>query len=369
MGIAAGLDAVGVCQARSWESVRRRLEATRSSGRSDTMAFTFRNPARSSDPSRILRNARSLVVAALDYSASDDGAHAPERPAGAQARVARYATVDHYARLESALAEVAGLLRSRGHRAVVMCDDNSVVDREAAWRAGLGWYGKNSNILLPGRGSWFVLGSVVTDAPLDTTGAPVADGCASCRRCLDGCPTGAIVAPGMVDARRCLSWLLQRPGDFPVEYRVALGDRIYGCDDCQEVCPPNRRQEVAVRVGIGAGAGAGAGGGIGGGASPWRDVCDLLELSDAELLERCDRWYIPDRDPGIVRRNLYVVLGNVTGPEDHRALAAIERGRRNHDPMLARHADWAADQVALRAAQATDSIIVSGTSGSVGSTP
>lgn len=110
-GTAAGLDAVGVCPARSWDSVRRRLEETRVSGRSDSMAFTFRNPARSSDPSRILKNARSLVVAALDYSEV-----IPERPAGAQARVARYASVDHYARLESALGEVAALLRSRGYR-------------------------------------------------------------------------------------------------------------------------------------------------------------------------------------------------------------------------------------------------------------
>jgi len=317
------------------------------------MAFTFRNPARSADPSRVLRDARSLVVAALDYAGE-----LPERPPGAHARVARYASVDHYARLERALGEIAALLRDRGHRAVVMCDDNSVVDREAAWRAGLGWYGKSSNILVPGGGSWFVLGSVVTDAALDTTGAPVADGCGACRHCIDGCPTGAIVAPGMVDARKCLSWLLQRPGDFPIEHRVALGDRIYGCDDCQEVCPPNRRRGAEVLGGPDARPDP-----AGAAPNPWRDVCDLLELSDAALLEHCDRWYIPDRDPRIVRRNLYVVLGNVTAAEDHRALAAIERGRSDADPMIARHAEWAADRVAGRAAQAPDSVAVNGSVG------
>ena len=91
-----------------------------------------------------------------------------------------------------------------------------------------------------------VLGAVVTDAPLSAADPePMADGCGSCRQCLDGCPTGAIVAPGTVDARRCLAWLVQDAGVFDPEYRVALGDRIYGCDDCAEVCPPNR---VRVRL-------------------------------------------------------------------------------------------------------------------------
>ena len=192
------------------------------------------------DPSRILKNARSLVVGAWPIEVG-----VGERPTPTSARVARYATEDHYARLESALTEMADVLRGRGHRAVVMADDNSVVDREAAWRAGIGFYGKNANILLPGRGSHFVLGSVVTDAPLppSTPGRP--DECGSCRACLDRCPTGAIVADGVVDARRCLAWLVQQPGLYPTEFREALGDRIYGCDDCQEACPPSRRHERA----------------------------------------------------------------------------------------------------------------------------
>ena len=123
----------------------------------------------------------------------------------------------------------------------MVADDNALVDREAAVRAGLGWYGKNSNVLLPGAGSWFVLGTVITDAPLPSS-SRLSDGCGPCRRCLDGCPTGAIVAPGVVDARRCLAWLVQAPGSIPEDFRPAIGDRMYGCDDCQEVCPPNRAQ-------------------------------------------------------------------------------------------------------------------------------
>ena len=117
-----------------------------------------------------------------------------------------------------------------------------VLAREAAYRAGIGWYGKNTNLLLPDRGSWFVLGSVITNAnfPPDI---PNKGSCGTCERCIPACPTQAITAPGVLDANRCLAWLLQSEGQFPIEFREALGDRIYGCDDCQISCPPNRREE------------------------------------------------------------------------------------------------------------------------------
>ena len=165
--------------------------------------------------------------------------------AAATGVVARYASDDHYGPLRHALGVIAERLQRDGWQARVIADDNALVDREAARRAGLGWYGKNTNLLLPGLGSWFVLGSVVTDAPLPPAVELVADGCGACRRCLPACPTGALVAPGVLDARRCLAWLVQAPGVFPLEYRAALGDRLYGCDDCQEVCPENA---AAVRI-------------------------------------------------------------------------------------------------------------------------
>src|SRR5690606_1591912 len=159
--------------------------------------------------------------------------------------------------------------------------------REVAYLGGLGWFGKNANILMPGAGSFFVLGSVVTTAEYPVA-EPVADGCGGCRRCLDGCPTGAIVAPGTVDANRCLAWLVQKPGTFPVEYREALGDRLYGCDDCQTVCPPTVRK--GLRIGPPPGAEPAE-------VQAWVDVLDLLEADDATLLERHGRWYLADRDP------------------------------------------------------------------------
>jgi epoxyqueuosine reductase len=253
------------------------------------------------------------------------------------ARVARYATADHYGRLEAGLGAMADELRALGHRAVVVADDNALVDREAAWRAGIGWYGKNSLLLVPGRGSWFVLGSVVTDAVIDDIPQPVADGCAGCTRCIEGCPTDAIVAPGVVDARRCLAWLLQAPGTFPVEFRAALGDRIYGCDDCQEVCPPNRTVELRANR-----------------TEPWPredepgthvDACELLDLDDDALLDRCARWYIPKRDAAVVRRNLLIVLGNSGRGTDRRVRSLLDRYRSDPDPVLAEHARWAIDQL------------------------
>ncbi|HKA05276.1 MAG TPA: tRNA epoxyqueuosine(34) reductase QueG, partial [Acidimicrobiales bacterium] len=295
------------------------------------MPFTYRNPARATDPGATVAGAQALVVGARAY-----GAEEPPRPQEPAGRVARYAWSDHYTALRSALRAVAVRLKVDGWRAVVVADENNLVDREAAYRAGLGWYGKNANLLLPGRGSWFVLGSVVTDAPLDPTRAPVADGCGSCRRCLDGCPTGAIVAPGVVDARRCLAWLVQQPGTFPVEYRAALGDRIYGCDDCQEVCPPNG---LAQRTGRSQARPDGQP------VEAWVPLVELLTASDAELLARHGRWYIAGRDPRWLRRNALVALGNVAHGSDPAVAAVLRAAIAGPDPMLREHAAWAAERL------------------------
>lgn len=318
-----GVEHLGVARAEVLERARRLLHERRDAGLAADMGFTYRNPDRATDPFHSVPGARSIIVAARSYYTDDDPA-----PAGPHARVARYARADHYGPLREALRAVAVRLKAAGERAVVFVDDNGLVDREAAYEAGLGWFGKNANLLLPGGGSWYVLGSVVTTAELAPSPGPVRDGCGSCRRCLDACPTGAIVAPGVIDAHRCLAWVVQRPGPIPEDLRVAVGDRIYGCDDCQDACPP------AVRF-------RGRHPGAGSAAPAWVDVLDLLDADDATLLERHGRWYIAGRDPRWLRRNALVVLGNTGTAADARTLATLQRYRDGDDELLAEHAAWA----------------------------
>jgi len=332
IGRDAGLAAVGVAGAEPFEGTRRVLEERKRAGLHGGMEFTYRNPARSTDPGRTVPGAQALVVGALDYR------RAAEQPApGARGEVARYAWRDHYATLRDALELIAARLRDDGWTARVVVDDNALVDREAAYRAGLGWYGKNTNLLLAEGGSWFVLGSVVTDAPLPETGPPQADGCGGCTRCLTACPTGALVAPGVLDARRCLAWLLQATGPFPPEYRVALGGRVYGCDDCQEVCPPNRafdRRQPPLAAEDD--------------ATPSISLTDLLALDDDALLAEVGRWYIPRREARYVRRNALVALGNVGDGDDPAVVDALTACLADSDSIVRGHAVWAADRLGRR---------------------
>jgi epoxyqueuosine reductase len=325
LGMRAGLHRVGVTDAEVLHRARHELHRRRDLGLHDGMSFTYRNPDRSTDPGASVRDAKAVVVGARSYWMDE-----PERPDGAQGRIARYAWVDHYAPLRDALWAMARSLRADGFSAVVFADDNSLVDREVAWKAGLGWFGKNANLLLPDAGSWFVLGAVVTDAPLPVTAAPVDDGCGRCQRCIPACPTGAIVADGVIDAAACLAWVLQKPGVIPRHLRGAVGDRMYGCDDCQTSCPPSIRlgpRHPATDVGA---------------ARAWLDVVALLDADDDQVLEMWGRWYLADRDPMWARRNALVVLGNTGDGRDPAVERVLCRHLRHPSAMVRVHATWAA---------------------------
>jgi len=347
LGVAAGLDRVGVASAAPLRDTRDVLEARKAAGLAGSMEFTYRNPSRSTEPDRALPGAAALVVGARRY---DREVPVPPETMRVPGRVARYVAGDSYGELRRGLDAVAERLRADGWSARVVLDDNALVDRAVAHRAAIGWFGKNANILVPGIGSWVVLGSVVTTAPLPPAAEPVADGCGPCRRCLDGCPTAAIVEPGVVDARRCLAWLVQAKGVFPAEHRVALGDRLYGCDDCQEVCPPSRRVEapLAARSVTETLGPQGAPLAAPGEATPvqhvgaWADVLALLAADDDGLLDQFGRWYIPGREPRYLRRNALVVLGNTASVTDPEVRDAVARALGSDDGIVAAHAVWAA---------------------------
>ena len=337
LGRTEGLDAIGTTDASPFHRARAALHERKAAGLHGEMAFTYRNPDRSTDPGAALPGAATLIVGARFYKRADQ--LAPDEPSG---RIARYSWVDHYAPLRHALQSMANVLKADGYRTRILADDNTLVDRAAAHRAGLGWFGKNANLLLPGRGSWFVLGSLLTDAALPVAEVAVPDGCGSCVRCIDGCPTGAIVAPGVVDARRCLAWLAQKPGLFPDEFLVALGDRIYGCDDCQEVCPPNRtqdRRDPAVAIDVG--------------AQPFTDLVGLVLDDDASILARHGRVYLPGRDVNVLRRNALIALGNTVVPGADgvvppRVGDALAAGASSDDEAVRHAANFARRSIAAR---------------------
>lgn len=310
----SGAAGFGICRAEPFADTLRDIEEAIDSGRSAGLTFTFNDPERSTDVRRSFPWARSLVVLADGYPTP-----VPAAPGGAAGRVAAFAATDHYRPLRRMLAEVAGALRARGHRAEVLADDNRLVDRAAAVRAGVGWWGKSTMVLVPGHGPWVLLGSVVTDAELPAA-EPMRRTCGTCDACIPACPTGAIVAPGRLDARRCLAHWAQAPGWIPADLRRPMGDRIYGCDECLNACPPGARAPA-------------------GAAAPSRvDLIGLLGSADETIDREYRRFYLPDNDVAVLRRNALVALGN-TGGED--AVGVVSGYAGHRDPMLRGHAVWA----------------------------
>jgi len=327
LGAAKGIDRLGVAPATTMQRARETLHARKSVGLHDTMQFTYRNPDRSTNPQVSVPNAQAMIVGACSYATDS-----PPEPQQLSARVARYAWANYYDSLRAGLGAVSEALQADGWNAQVFVDHNALVDRESAYLAGLGWYGKNANLLINGAGSFFVLGSVVTDAPLVVNERPVDDGCGACRRCLDSCPTNAIVEPGVIDAAKCLAWLVQKPGVFNRDYRVALADRVYGCDSCQDVCPPTTRLGITTKPSV---------------VRAWIPILHMLEMDDAQLLESVGQWYIAGRNPMWVRRNLLIVLGNIGSATDEGVRNAIQKFCEHAEPMLRAHAIWSAARLGL----------------------
>ncbi len=220
-------------------------------GYAGEMEYLARNLHRRLDPRELLPDARSIIVVGLNYYADAEEGPGTPPPDPDRAIFARYARGDDYHDVMTArLRELLRFLQAQagpGAEGRVYVDAGPVLEREVAQRAGLGWFGKNTLLINTRRGSYFFLGEIVTNVALEFE-SPALGGCGTCTRCLDACPTNAIFEPYKVDSRRCLSYLtIEIKGDIPIEFQPALaasGNRIFGCDICQEVCPFNQHRAL-----------------------------------------------------------------------------------------------------------------------------
>jgi epoxyqueuosine reductase len=315
-----GIDAVGAAPAGPYDETERHIRDRQARGLFAGMRFTMAQPEVSCHPESLLPGARTVVSAALSYYAPG-----PEPGAG-EGRLPRYTWSDRYTELREKL-ELLGERIGGNYR--VLVDENQHVDREGAARAGVGFYGKNTLLITRRHGSWVVLGTLVTDAAIETS-PPLALDCGSCTQCIDACPTGALDEAGVLDSTRCLSYWSQAPGAVPETYREEMGATVYGCDICQDVCPWNRgtekRRTDAPPLG----------------AEPVVSLVDWLEAEDDELGRRYERLYFPRNDPRYLRRNALIAAGN----SGEATLApAVERWAESGDALLREHGKWALERL------------------------
>jgi epoxyqueuosine reductase len=322
-----GLDIVGAARAEAYEDTERHIRDRYARGLFARMRFTMARPDVSCHPEALIENARTVVSAALPYYVAE-----PEPQAMNSGRLARYTWCDEYAELRAKLEHLG---RRLGGTYRVLVDSNDHVDREGAVRAGLGFYGKNTMVITPSDGSWVVLGALVTDVEVEPTPQLELD-CGACRLCVDACPTGALDEPGVLDATRCLSYWTQAPAPTPDEYREEFGDRIYGCDVCQEVCPWNRGAERRHRTSSGVAT-----------TTSFVSLLDWLERDGDDLVREFDRLYVPRNDPRWLRRNALLAAGNVAGLELEPVIEAFATGE---DEILRDAAEWALQRIRERVA-------------------
>jgi epoxyqueuosine reductase len=308
---------------------QRWLEAGRHGG----MGWLERNAPKRIEPRRVLAAARGIITLAVSYAGGRE-----EAPSAASGLIARYARFSDYhevlGRRLKALTAFVNKVGGDQTKSLWYVDTGPLLERDLAQRAGLGFIGKHTNLISRRLGNWFFLAEIITTLELPPD-APERNHCGSCRRCLDACPTAAIVAPFQLDARRCISYLtIELKGPIPVELRPALGNRIYGCDDCLAVCPWNRFAREGSLMAEHRRAGL---------AAP--DLVELLSLDEAAFKIRFAGTPILRAKRRGLLRNVCVALGNVG---DARALPALHRAASDPEPLIAEHAVWAITQISRR---------------------
>jgi epoxyqueuosine reductase len=302
------------------------------SGSHGQMGYLQRNARKRIDPSQVLAGAKTIVTLLVSYANSSTADSPSSNATGQIARYARFA--DYHDVLGQRLKFLASFVNSLGPpdaRSLWYVDTGPLLERDLAGRAGLGFVGKHTNLISRKFGNWIFLSEIITTVELEPD-APEKNRCGSCRRCIDACPTAAITAPFQLDARRCISYLtIELKGAIPEELRPAIGNRIYGCDDCLAACPWNRfaREGAMMRAHFRADL-----------AAP--ELIELLSLDEAGFKNRfAGTPMLRAKRRGLLR-NVCVALGN---GGDQRALPALEKAALDPEPLIAEHARWAIGQI------------------------
>jgi len=314
------------------------------------MAYLARSLGKRAEPRSVMSEARSIISLAASYGSGPDSnlrvpgaelnqSQPPSPPPGTfRGVIARYArSADYHAVLGKRLKTLTDFVNQvggEGTRSLWYVDTGPFLERDLAQRAGVGFIGKHTNLISRQLGNWVFLAQIITTLALEPD-APEKNRCGSCTRCLSACPTQAILAPFQLDARRCISYLtIELKGAIPLALRRAIGDRIYGCDDCLAVCPWNRFAEEGKMMKAHQRPDL---------AQP--DLLELLSLDEAGFKRRfAGTPMLRAKRRGFLR-NVCVALGN-TG--DARALPALEKARSDVEPLIAEHAQWAIDEIEAR---------------------
>jgi epoxyqueuosine reductase len=299
------------------------------------MTYLERNAPKRIDPQKVLAGARTVIVLAANYEISNQKSKIGSGKSGVIARYARFD--DYHNILADKLKSLMQFVNEFGGaetRSLWYVDTGPVLERDFAQRAGLGFIGKHTNLISRKLGNWIFLAEILTTLELEPD-APEKNHCGKCSRCISACPTNAITAPFQLDARRCISYLtIELKGAIPVEFRSAMGNRIYGCDDCLAACPWNRfaregklmkshaRNELN---------------------SP--DLIELLSLDEKDFKQKFSGSPILRTKRRGLLRNVCVALGN-TGDES--ALPALEKAAHDFEPLIAEHARWAVEEIESR---------------------
>ena len=334
----AGAGAVAIAPADDDLRTRERFDAAIARGDLATWPYDAEHVERATSPRALLPGAKSVVCIAVPYATGPPPGRGP-----LTGRFSNYAwAADYHRHVRAILRRIAGALDEIAGKPAtrVVCDTAPLAERAFAERAGLGWIGKHTNLIAPGLGSYLFLGEIVTtlELPPDRSSKKT---CGSCTRCIDVCPTGALRGDYTIDATRCISDLTQRSDPIPREMRPLLGDWVWGCDLCQEVCPPTRRASVrADRAFAASNANA---------AFP--DLMMLLTLRRGEYRRRFRPTAMGWRGPAVLRRNAAVALGNSL---DRAAVPALERSLGEDASELVRgHAAWALGRIGSPRARRT----------------